>query len=299
MATEVSKYHTSQVRCGNTTYPVVCPLKKSGSALFLVYGHIVDDVLTRIGDTALQKIKSTPRSLAGHAFAIRTHLIHPIIQEWREPASEGKGGQNQLAKAALLTGLTPDEMVKCTRLAKSLATKFFSQDIICSYEETPETMTEWQKNQMVEAQNFLYGSIGMKRSERPVAFTDEDLTAFGIERAAVAVDPTTINCLSFALLKARVAEAADLIFKPLRDDQPMHQLFRNLKRWNFEPVSGDPRSGDLVVYLNSNDKPTHVGVYLGDDRVQSKIGIANPYSHVHRIFDKEDRAVFFRKAAQE
>lgn len=299
MATEISKYHTSALKLGNRTYPVVCPLKKSGSALFYLYGTIVDDVLTRIKDTALQKIKSTPRNQAGHAFAIRRHLIHPVIQEWSEPATEGKGDQNKVAMAALLTGLTPDEMRKCTRLAKVLATNFFSEDLICSYQETDESMTRWQKTKMVEAQNFLYAGIGMKRSERPVAFTDQDLEAFGVERGVVAVDPTTINCMSFALLKARVAEAADLIFKPLRDDQPMHQLFRNLAKWNFEPVSGNPREGDLVVYLTDDNKPTHVGVYLGDDRVQSKIGIANPYSHVHKLFDIEDRAVFFRKAVQE
>ncbi|MBX7066187.1 MAG: C40 family peptidase [Parachlamydiales bacterium] len=291
-ASRFADHHLGTVQIGKREYPVCSPQKSGGSAMFQVYGSILSDVLTRIGDTALQKIKSTRPSQRGFGFAIRTPLIHRAINEWKDVPTEGKVDKEKMTEVTAITGLSQQNVAMVVAIAKKWATEYFSKDYIFSYDKND--IENWKKETVAEANNFLYSKLKMKQSEAPVSFAGEDLAAWGLAERDVTADPATINCLSFALLKAKVIQAANLVFKTVRDDSAMHQIFQRLNQWGYEPVR-QPNAGDLVVYLDRNNKATHVGVYMGEDLVHSKIGIANPYSHEHALFAVEERAIFFHK----
>jgi hypothetical protein len=78
----------------------------------------------------------------------------------------------------------------------------------------------------------------------------------------------------------------------------MDNLPKILRKWGYVPVT-IPAANDLVLYLDAEERPTHLGRYLKSGQVESKLGSKQPYFHWHNIFDVPlnygDRVVFWRK----
>jgi hypothetical protein len=148
--------------------------------------------------------------------------------------------------------------------------------------------------------NYCCERLGVKVAEERIAFTEKTLKEFGIqERSWITQNPERMSCVQFALFKSGDVRMKSIIFKALTDlkQDPIKKLPRLLKAFKYESVSA-PRKGDLVVYY-ANDEEQHVGVYLGEGMVESKLGIRSPVSHTHRLFDVQhnygNTIAFFRR----
>lgn len=114
------------------------------------------------------------------------------------------------------------------------------------------------------------------------------------------IDPENFSCASYALFKTEELRAEEFIFN--KDQRSViRKLPKYLKEWNYQSVN-EPMEGDLVLYyLDHNDIPTHVGVYLSFGMIESKLGIINPYISKHKIYDVVSgygkKVAFFRKRA--
>lgn len=65
----------------------------------------------------------------------------------------------------------------------------------------------------------------------------------------------------------------------------MEKLPVTLRAWSYTPVPL-PKDRDLVMYLNAKGEVTHLGRFDNERlKVQSKLGISQPYIHWHNIFD--------------
>lgn len=288
------QYTLSLLKKGDRIYQVFSPKKTTGRSLFAIYSHILGNVVQDIENHCLEKIKSPPSPAS--SFRINQNAITKSFDGYAVPFGqdiEENKGADRINEALKLSGLSKEELVRCAKIAKQAAVPFFKSlgEPVFSYSETEDRIKNWCLKTSIAGQNHLYRTLGMKESE--VSFTDEDLETFGIQRGEIKSDPAQLSCLCYALLKAKEVHAKDLIFKKGADDESLKHLLHILETWNYDQVA-EPAPGDLVVYL-TGDNVEHAGVYIADDRVQSKIGYMNPFSHVHRLFDIEYRAIFFRK----
>jgi hypothetical protein len=116
--------------------------------------------------------------------------------------------------------------------------------------------------------------------------------------AGDSIDPENFSCASYALFKTGELRATEFIFN--KDQRNViRKLPTYLKEWGYQSVV-EPKAGDLgFYYLDHNDVPTHVGVYLSSGMIESKLGIINPYISKHKIYDVVSgygkKVVFLRK----
>lgn len=166
------------------------------------------------------------------------------------------------------------------------------------YSMKREEVSSWILKTTISMSNHAYSSLGIQQSEKPISFSDEDLKTFEIEEKDVIVDPKEMSCFAFAFLRAKEVQAAHIIFKGSGGDAPLVRIFKYLKRFGYSSVQ-EPQEGDLVVYMTSSNNPTHVGYLTESGKVLSKLGINNPYSHTHQLFDIPPnygtKVLFFRK----
>ena len=91
----------------------------------------------------------------------------------------------------------------------------------------------------------------------------------------------TMSCMQYTLQKAKVANFSEMI-KTIHE-QPEETLLKN----DFRNISQEAAAeGDLILYRDSTtQKITHMGLYLGNDLVCSKLGNKNPFAVEHSIED--------------
>lgn len=284
-------------------------IKRSVSASLSCYQIIVKGTLDIVRDAALKAIKApTGKSSFSMATAgaiedaaAELTAVAAVAVESKTSAKKGKAdpANKQMATLCLLTGLSPGEYASCVKMTKAFAGNFFASkgNPIFSYSARKDQIERWHAETSLAMTNFGYTSMSIPCSSDPVSFSTEDLAFFGLDESPV--DPTTISCLSFALLQAKERGAAEAIFNRTKADDALRNLDTYLRDLNYRPVDA-PDAGDLVVYYNKG-KPMHVGYFADDGRVHSKLGLANPYSHRHRLFDVYPEfgndVVFYRKSS--
>jgi len=299
--------------------PVSFSAKKSPITMtHACFQEIAKHTLEVVRDAALKAIKApTGRSSFSMAtnFAIDDAAaeLAAVAVESKSSAKKGKVGpvEKEMATLCQLSGLTPPEYATCVKLAKTFASKYFASRYpltdgkpMFAYSSTRSDIANWHDQTFLAMTNFSYASVAMACSETPISFSADDLAFFGVAESPV--DPTRISCLAFALLQAKDRGAATVIFDRTRADifdrtradAVLHNLDTYLKDLSYRPVDA-PDTGDLVVYFNDG-RPVHVGYFGEDGRVHSKLGVANPYSHRHRLFDVPavygNHVVFYRKS---
>lgn len=113
-------------------------------------------------------------------------------------------------------------------------------------------------------------------------------------------DPeNTENCVGYALGRVMDEDWA-------KDYYAVEELEKNaykvLRRHGFELVSGEPNSGDVIVYgfsgqnLKKSLRVNHVGIYQGEGMVQSKFSEGPVLQHRwDQVPFYGDKVFFFRK----
>lgn len=112
------------------------------------------------------------------------------------------------------------------------------------------------------------------------------------------IEPTEMNCLTFAFLMAGEKKFVDALHSDLAS------LLKNLQKWNYYPVK-DPQEGDIVVYFHSKNKEqtTNIGYITSSGKVLSKpkngysFAIEYPVNHFSLLFGKGGIA-FYRKKTE-
>lgn len=142
--------------------------------------------------------------------------------------------------------------------------------------------------------NYMHKKWGLKRSKDPANFSFSNLMNFRYSQFGRLPNPVIMNSFAFAFLRAGESQAAGFIFKGI---EPNGDFLQILIGWGYRPVTA-PQENDLVVYFDKGI-PTHMGRMLASGRVESKLGVNNPYSHEHDVFDIHPqygrRVVFMRK----
>ena len=195
------------------------------------------------------------------------------------------------------TGVTPKDQLACTQKAMDITREFFGGlQTIFSLEDGKESLHEWMLNQAEPMANFGYEKMGFIRSAEPLSWKEEDLALFGIVDCNI--NPRRISCAQFALLMAKELQAKDIIFAK-HSNQVVYEMPKYLQKWGYRRVDVLD-VGDFVLYYNNN-KPSHMGVFVGEGLVLSKLGLMNSFSHRHPLFDVSlvygDKAVFYRKSS--
>lgn len=196
------------------------------------------------------------------------------------------------------------EMKACALLAKGWVTKFFTSNPLPSftYPTSEKAVSNWKTDMQRKASSFIYNSLGLKESPAVFSYSQDILDTFGIPSDEKVANPETLSCAEYALLFVKELNAKDYIFKGKDGDGLIKNIFEHLRKWKYMVVT-DPQPGDLAVYMTNDEAPTHVGVVSENHFVHSKLGIANPYTYHHRLFDLPDHygrnVVFFRKRTEE
>lgn len=185
----------------------------------------------------------------------------------------------------------------CMEEARKIAHRFFDREIRFS-QFTPESSIDYWRDEFSRSTvQYLHEAVGYKRCEAPLVFTEADIARFGLIPSLVTQKPLEMSCFAYALFYVGELEARDYIFKQVEVcDRP--NLFNLLSGLDYFPVA-NPSKGDLVVYVNSNGKANHMGVFVEGDLVHAKPGDRARFAYTHKIFDVEfeygNRVIFFRK----
>lgn len=175
------------------------------------------------------------------------------------------------------------ECLKLLEKSKQVTLNFFNQ-LDEKFRIVPIEKAQrekWKQHLVSGVLNSYYEEIGARKSPNHFSYSEEDLTFFGIKPNEDIIDPKKIDCASFALLKIQEKRAKNIIF--FLSNFNIGELPKHLFEWNYRVVSV-PDEEDLVVYF-CNGKAAHVGVFTSSGWVESKLGILNPYIHIHPIFD--------------
>lgn len=271
-----------------------CPKHAVALSILAAYATICDKAVTDVKDRALEMSGTKP--LGG--FRVNTVRSIQLVQKEMLP-SQSPESIVKVAQIMKISGITFAEYVECINKATQLAHAYFETKghPIFLYGSPKEQIVQWAKEVVVDMANAAYLSVGMRASFEKVSFLEEELTFFGMKDKKVKVDPTSLSCVAFALLKTKEKRAVDLIFKEC-PDRFLKNLIEHLTEWNYRPVS-EPDEGDLVLYLTNENDVDHVGYLSAEGVVHSKIGIRNPFSHHHKIFSippGSATVLFFRKS---
>ncbi len=247
-------------------------------------------------------LESITKSLETYT-AVLMDLAKRLPPEATEKKSEGKKPEQLIVikDVPLQLGLDAREQVECVRKAQEIAIAWFTQQC-----QDFSGRKVWQVSIAKifdrtwyldpEMHRFFYRQFKMISSKEPFAFTAADRAAFGIKEGEKIADPLKIQCMAFALLKTRELRATEYIFHG--KEFTKKDLLQTLKAWGYVPVE-TPTPNDLVMYVDSEGNPTHLGRFLSSGKVESKLGINMPYFHWHNIFDVPafygNRVVFMHK----
>lgn len=276
-------------------YPVYHPKKAITIATMTAYSVIVDKTLANLRDRAFENRNNNTEGL----FSVNPLSSIQDATEKMLPNAE-RGTKAQIQEINRKTGLSLEEYIECVKKANSIAVDFFRREgsPLFTYGISRKQIEKWWVDTQVEMLNFIYHEFGLIQSPERVAFQDEELASFKVEKASLKTDPGLISCLAFALLKTQELRAKEIIFNR-HTDRSLKDFLTTLRQWDYRAVK-DPDKGDLVVYVDDNQEPAHVGYVNSEGLVHSKLGCANPYSHTHRIFEVMGgfgtTAIFFRKS---
>lgn len=230
-------------------------------------------------------------------------LAKHLPQEAKEKKSDGRESKKLTVKdVSFRHGLNVPEQVECWKKAQEIASAWFtqqSQNISgkkCWSVPIDQVLNNtWYLDP--ELHRFFMRHFKLQSSKEPFAFTSADRTAFGIQKGEKIADPSKVQCIAFAFLKARELHAKEYIFQGKELSEK--DLPKLLKEWGYAPVE-TPVGNDLVMYVNSKGNATHLGRFLSSGKVESKLGINMPYFHWHNIFDVPsfygNRVVFMHKS---
>jgi hypothetical protein len=142
-------------------------------------------------------------------------------------------------------------------------------------------------------------------------FSPRDLEIFGFTKRDVETlnqvfsgyfSKARLSCYEFALLQKGERGVREQILKPRGKKSSWDESMENrLKRWGYEKVTS-PEEGDFVLYYNKTGSLTHMGLFLGNNQVQSKLGNGSNYSIIHPLNESNlckaygSNIAFFRKA---
>lgn len=260
-------------------------------AVFRCLTSMISETLKNVHARALEMVGRMTGSVICINPFTTIELIHQCLQ-LSTPEDE-KNAEPLLKKF----GLNKQEFAQCVQKSKKIADSYFiakGKPIFVDGMK-PEAIQQWQIKTAVDMQNFAYAAMGLVQSNEKVHFGNAELDFFQVK--SVKVDPVRLNCLAFALLKIKELSARELIFTNY-PDSILDNLFSQLASWSYRNVKY-PDIGDLVVYVGNDGKPSHVGYINEEGLVHSKLGILNPYSHTHHIFDIPEEygatLLFFRK----
>jgi hypothetical protein len=266
------------------------------------------NIVDRIGETSSTKgfglFRVNPDSSIED---IVTKMI-PNIQQVRATKGDwvakkanltAKVSHDKINEILRRTGLTFDEYKTCVANASKMTKRYFDEhQPLFAYGMSKQQAEEWRVQTVLEMGDCAYQQLGLVPCDESVAFSDDELAAFGVKREEIKIDPEAMSCLAFALLKTGELKGKDVIFKGHRNSV-LTNIFQTLEEWNYCPVKY-PDEGDLVVYLDDKKEGTHVGYVNAEGKVHSKLGLANPRSHMHKFYDIPagfgTTLVFFRKS---
>ncbi len=140
-------------------------------------------------------------------------------------------------------------------------------------------------------------SILSSQSKEPITdFSNEDLAVLGYSRKEIeeinkrfskskwngnTLSKQTLSCFDYTLLTAGDRAVREQLFAPIGSQSVKEAMEERLPRWGYE-IAESPEKGDLVLYSNETDI-THMALYLGDGKAESKFGNDYPYTTIHSI----------------
>jgi len=289
MSTELTP---TSFESNNHIYKAYTPKKGFTNMILSSYLVIGDEVLAKLYQRALTNLG---KASINNLFSIDPNsYIDTVYKNFLNPKSQ------QVQQICMINNISEKEFIECVGSAKAVAMSFFKNPstYTFSYSFNENDLDKWKKDTFINMSNHSYQSLGMLQSSEPVSFTDQDLTAFGLNKEDVSSEPKQMSCVAFALLQAKEKAATQLIFQK-NSHMAFSEIIKNLTEWKYRSVD-TPDEGDLVVYLNI-DAITHIGYFSSSGLVHSKLGSANPYSHHHKLFDVPPtygkRILFFRKSS--
>lgn len=250
---------------------------KARPVMFIItgLGQLLDPLFTELFKSADKVAKINPNQ----KIVVPYETIRSKIIRFHNSLEEAfKSGETEVVARV---NLTFEECLRCLNQSKEIAFKFFNQFLYLEMPFKNEEREEWKRSLSLDTLNLCYNEVGLVRSEKPISYAKEDLDFFGIRQSEKVKESTKINCADFAFLKTRERRAKDIIFFLSNFDT--RRLPRLLFDWGYRVVDA-PDEGDLVVYFCKGNA-VHIGVFTGSGLVESKLGVLNPYSHQHRIFD--------------
>lgn len=264
-------------------------------ALMDKVGAFCDVMKERVIITVDKKLTEYP-SLKGQDFAWPKHRFEKIITDTYDTTSK-----ELLKKEDAQTEKEPSlkERIAYLKTARNLILGYFkkmggNEDFI----QVSSTNPKLNLNLMIlNIFHHAYLALGLKSSNKNI-FSEEDKKAFAVTENQISTNASSISCFAFALLKTREIQAKELIFQGKGNKETLKNLPKLLHEWNYRFVDF-PDEGDLAVYVDSNNKVQHMGVYTDSGKVISKLGINNPFIYEHNIFDipstNGNKVTFFRK----
>jgi hypothetical protein len=138
-----------------------------------------------------------------------------------------------------------------------------------------------------------YDEIG--KTSKISDFSERDLTVLGYSTHQVRqlnycfknlwekpLSKATLSGQEFTLLEAGEREGLrEWMFGSTESSLLKEDFQKLLDRWGYEPVLS-PEEGDFVLYFGKKDL-THMGRYIGDGLVRSKLGSASSCSCIHTV----------------
>lgn len=312
-ALSLRQWDSHLARTENCKYKPAYESSGSTSRYILgVFTVMQADLIKGIVDAAKGRFRETPMP-----FCVNSERTVKDIKERYITHFEGEAKETEQKMKMLLvnTGLNAGREKVCRNLAFAYLEAFAAQlgKPVFIKERLPDLIQfigaqadpvvgpdidGWGLEKSAEALDFCYQKAGLKIAEERVAFTKEDFELFEIDPEKVRVDAANINCMSYALLRTGETRAKEYIFKPMESDRPMRTLVHKLRDWNYQIAGDAPQKNDLIVYLDTNDHPVHLG-YFDGEKVVSKPGFLSKKSYRHEVFDLSPsngfRAVIFRK----
>ncbi len=308
MASSVSSSEWVQVHPGfvlNPTklngrqYQVFSKEKMNTSIMLMYFSLILTKTIQEVSEAANKKINAF-QAESGGAFPGMMFTIGPIafaesINFHSDQMVRGLNESDRKVELTLMSGIDSKGFQSCLELARKIALDFFNRQIYFSYDSKPAVIEKWVVDTTLESTAFSYQKTGSKKDENPASFSAEQKVAFGITDSEITQDPELISCFAYALLEAGETRAKDLIFT---NKGSFTNLLNVLHTWGYVSVA-NPTKGDLVAYLDAKDVLQHMGVYLADQKVHSKLGNLTTHPFTHRVLDVSltygNKVVFLHK----
>ena len=279
-----SGFALTKQKVNGREYQVLSKEKMNTSTMLWYFSEIITKTIHEASDLAKKKISTFQASgmgaFPGALFALNPKAFAESINFHADQMVKELSG-NSSFEVLMITGTNSKGLLSCLELARKIALEFFNKQIFFSYASKPADIEKWVTDTTFESASFSYQKTGSKIDENPASFSAEQKIAFGITDSEITQDPQLLSCFAYALLETGETRAKDLIFTKKGS---FTKLLDVLHKWGYVSVS-NPTKGDLVVYLNVKDELKHMGVFVEDQKVHSKLGNFTATPFTHRILD--------------